>query len=104
VYNTKLKDYAIFRTIGANQSIIRKFIFAENIYNTLGSFLLFLPLALYIKSIVDEYSPLYGFKYYNGWHFLILFGILLLISILNSRRYCRRVFQESVSRTLKTVE
>jgi ABC-type lipoprotein export system ATPase subunit len=104
VYNTKLKDYAIFRTIGANQSIIRAFIYTENFYNTLGSYLLFLPLAFYLRTLGDEIEIFSGFGYYNAWHYVVLFGILFLISILNSRRYCRKVFRESVSKTLKTNE
>ncbi len=104
VYNTKMRDYAIFRTIGANQSIIRRFIFTENFLNTTGCFVLFLPLAIYLKNVSLTGTPFIGFRYYEVGHYFILFLILLTLSALNSNRYCRRVFKETVNKTLKVNE
>lgn len=105
VYNTKLRDYAIFRTIGANQATIRRFIFLENLMSSAGSFLLFVPLALYLQTTAtNQYGVFYGFTFFRLPHYLVLFAIVLILSLLNSRKYCRRVFQESVNRALKTTE
>lgn len=105
VYNTKLRDYAIFRTIGANQATIRRFIFLENLMSSIGSFVLFLPLALYLQySVTNQYGVFYGFTFFRLPQYLILFALVLVLSLLNSRKYCRRVFQESVNRTLKAGE
>ncbi len=104
VYNTKMHDYAIFRTIGANQSIIRAFIFTENFMNTIGCFVLFLPLAIYLKNIALADTPFMGFQFYEVGHYFILFLILLTLSALNSNRYCRRVFKETVNKSLKVSE
>lgn len=105
VYNTKLRDYAIFRTIGANQGTIRHFIFLENLMSSTGSFLLFLPLAVYLQTTAtNQYGVFYGFTFFRLLHYLVLFALVLILSLLNSRKYCRRVFQESVNRTLKAGE
>jgi len=104
VYNTKLRDYAIFRTIGANQNIIRWFIYLENVFMTTGTYLLFLPLAIYLKLSQDQYSALYGFSFYTVGSFIVLYVILLLIAFFNSRKYCRKIFKESVNKTLKNAE
>lgn len=104
VYNTKLRDYAIFRTIGANQNIIRWFIYLENTFMTTGTYLLFLPLAIYLKLSQGQYSALYGFSFYTVWSYIVLYVILLLIAFFNSRKYCRKIFKESVNRTLKNAE
>lgn len=104
VYNTKLRDYAIFRTIGANQGIIRWFIYLENIFMTTGTYLIFLPLAIYLKLTQGRESPLWGFSFYNFGSFVVLFLILLAIAFFNSRKYCRKIFKESVNKTLKNVE
>ena len=105
VYNTKLRDYAIFRTIGANQGTIRHFIFLENLMTSAGSFLLFLPLALYLQTTAtNPYGVFYGFTFFRLLHYFVLFALVLALSLLNSRKYCRRVFQESVNRTLKAGE
>jgi putative ABC transport system permease protein len=108
VYNTKLRDYAIFRTIGANKAIIMRFIYIENILTTMASFVLFLPIAIYLNVSATEYYPLdgilYSFHYYTFGAFLVLFLILMLIALFNSRKYCRKIFKESVNKTLKTTE
>jgi ABC-type antimicrobial peptide transport system permease subunit len=108
IYNTKLKDYAIFRTIGANKTVIIRFIYFENILTTTASFLTFLPVAIYLNLTATEFAPasgiFYSFHFYGVIHYLALFGTLLLIALLNSRKYCRRIFKESVSKTLKSAE
>jgi len=103
IFNTKMRDYTIFRTIGADKTIIKRFITIENIITTFASFILFLPLAIYLKYTVTEESVLYGFFYYQFGHYFVLLGIVLLIAMINSRRYSRRVFKESVNKTLKQI-
>ncbi|MDD3126392.1 MAG: ABC transporter ATP-binding protein/permease [Candidatus Izemoplasmatales bacterium] len=103
IFNTKMRDYTIFRTIGADKTIIKRFITIENLITTVFGFLLFLPLAIYLKYTVMEGNALYGFHYYQFGQYFILLGIMLLIALINSRRYGKRVFKESVNKTLKQI-
>lgn len=101
IINTKLHDYAIFRTIGANQKMIQYFIYLENLIIVLASFLIFLGISLYLKTTVNVGSLFYSLKMYTVLDYLAFFGIELLMSIFISRKYTRRVFGESVNRVLK---
>ncbi|MGI6392856.1 MAG: ATP-binding cassette domain-containing protein [Candidatus Izemoplasmatales bacterium] len=103
VINTKLRDYAIFRTVGANQNMIQLLIYFENIITVSFSYVLFVGLSIVIKniSIIDRYSPLYGLKVFTFENYLVFFGIVILMAVLISGRYCRRVFQDTVQTALK---
>ncbi|MGD9910387.1 MAG: ATP-binding cassette domain-containing protein [Candidatus Izemoplasmatales bacterium] len=101
IINTKLHDYAIFRTIGANQRMIQYFIYLENLIIVFISFVIFLGISLYLKSTVMVGSLFYSLKMYTVLDYLAFFGIELLMSIIISRKYTRRVFGESVNRVLK---
>lgn len=103
IINTKLRDYAIFRTVGANQMMIRLMIYFENAMVVSMSYLLFIALSLIIKNVesISPYSMLYGLKGFTFWNYLLFFGIVLLISVLISGRYCRKVFRDSVQTSLK---
>ncbi|MFA5289988.1 MAG: FtsX-like permease family protein, partial [Candidatus Izemoplasmatales bacterium] len=103
IINTKLRDYAIFRTVGANQMMIRLMIYFENAMIVSMSYLLFIALSVVIKNLdsISPYSLLYGLKGFTFWNYLFFFGIVLLISILISGRYCRKVFRDSVQTSLK---
>ena len=78
VINTKLRDYAIFRTVGANQTVIQLLVYFENIITVIFSYILFVGLSIGIKNTasIDRYSVFYGLKY----------SLLKTISFFRNRR------------------
>ncbi|MDD5601815.1 MAG: ABC transporter ATP-binding protein [Candidatus Izemoplasmatales bacterium] len=104
IINTKLRDYAIYRTVGANQSIIRKEIHLENYLIVSFSYALFVILLLMFRFFVevDQYNLFYALKQFEWLDYLIFYGILVLMSLLISSRYCGRIFGSTVQTALKT--
>ncbi len=100
IINTKLHDYAIFRTIGANHRVIKTFIYVENLYIVAVAFIVFLALSLSIPMNVME--PFNAFKVFDIYRYFIYLILLVLMSLFVSRRYCNKIFSNSVSKTLKT--
>lgn len=101
IINTKLHDYAIFRTIGANQRMIRYFIYLENIIVVLFSFTIFFAISMLLKTSANVGSIFYSLKMYTALDYLVFFGIELVMSLMISRKYTKRVFGESVNRVLR---
>ncbi len=101
IINTKLHDYAIFRTIGANQNMIQYFIYLENLFVVLVSFVLFLGLSIFLNTQSNVGGIFYSLKGYTFIDYLVLFVLQLVMSLIISRKYCRRIFKESVNRVLK---
>lgn len=101
IINTKLHDYAIFRTIGANQNMIQYFIYLENLFVVGVSFVLFIGVTLFLKTQSNVGGFFYSLKGYTFIDFVVLFVLQLIMSLIISRKYCRRVFTESVNRVLK---
>jgi putative ABC transport system permease protein len=99
IVNTKLKDYAIFRTIGANRSIISRMIYQESIISGFAAYAIVLVILLTMQSIGGYVGE--PVKYYNPFSFVILFAIVVGMSYLVSTRYIHRIFKESVQRTLR---
>ena len=100
IINTKLHDYAIFRTIGANQSVIKKFIYFENFYVVIISFLIFLGISLALPYDIPE--PFNAFKVFDIPRYFVYFLLLILMALFVSRKYCNKIFSSSVSKTLKS--
>jgi len=101
IINTKLHDYAIFRTIGANQNMIQYFIYLENLFVVLVSFVLFLGLSIFLNTQSNVGGIFYSLKGYTFIDYVVLFVLQLVMSLIISRKYCRRIFKESVNRVLK---
>jgi putative ABC transport system permease protein len=100
IINTKLRDYAIFRTIGANQSLITNMIYLENVFTAAVAYLGLLTVILVFKM---PGAFLYDvLKFYNLGSLIILLGMMLLMAVLISRRYCKKIFKDSVQKTLKS--
>lgn len=101
IINSKLTDYAIFRTIGANKETIRKFIYFENLYVAIVAYLLFMLFILFGSPYFSEGSPFYVLKFFNFGKLIILMLIIVLFSVLISRRYISRVYHDTVSETFR---
>ena len=103
VINTKLKDYTIFRTVGATQGVIRLMIYLEDLFVALFSFLLFVVMTVSFKlsDAITRYSAFYGLKAFRFQDYVLFFVILILMSIFISGRYCNRIFKDTVTTTMK---
>ncbi|MFP4478502.1 MAG: ATP-binding cassette domain-containing protein [Candidatus Izemoplasmatales bacterium] len=101
IINSKLSDYAIFRTIGANKSTIRSFIYLENIFVAMFAYLVFVLVIIFGTPHIHEEGFLYVLKFYNFKYTLYLFIFIVLFSVLISRRYLSRVYHDSVAETLR---
>ncbi|MBN2540361.1 MAG: ABC transporter ATP-binding protein [Bacilli bacterium] len=102
IINTKLHDYAIFRTIGANKKVIRSFIYLENLFIVVVSFVLLTVVTIAIPSSLAQNTVLSALKVYTVVDYLVFFLLLVLMSLFISRKYNNRIFRESVQTTLKT--
>ncbi|XMB71785.1 ABC transporter ATP-binding protein [Mycoplasmatota bacterium WC30] len=102
IINTKLHDYAIFRTIGANQNTIKGFIYLENLYVVLVSYIIYLAVSISIPLRVATNTALYPLKVFGVWNYIVFFFLLVIMSLVISRKYCNRIFRQSVQKTLKS--
>lgn len=102
IINTKLGDYAIYRTIGANQNTIKTFIYTENLLVVVLSYAIFLAINLSVKDMISQDTILYALKVFDLWSYLVFFVLLIIMSLIISRRYTNKIFSETVQTTLKT--
>ncbi len=102
IINTKLHDYAIFRTIGANKKVIKSFIYLENLFIVLASYIVFVVVAVSIPISVARFGLFQALKIYNFGNFIVFFFLLVIMSLIISRKYCNRIFRDSVQSTLKS--
>jgi len=101
IINSKLNDYAIFRTIGANKSTIRSFIYLETMFVAFFAYVVFLAFVIIINPYINENGPLYVLKFYTFKNFVYLLIFVLVFSLLLSRRYLSRVYHDTVAETLR---
>lgn len=101
IINSKLSDYAIFRTIGANKETIRGFIYLENLFVAAFSFILFVVFIITVMPFIGDDSALYILKFFNFKNTMYLFVFIALFSLLISRRYVSRVYHDTVAETLR---
>ena len=99
IINTKMRDYAIFRTIGANQQTIKKMIYYENYQTAVVGYIIVLIAMIILNATVPVLQTI--LKFYTIPSYIVLLGMSLFMAFSISSRYVRKVFKESVNRTLK---
>jgi ABC-type lipoprotein export system ATPase subunit/ABC-type antimicrobial peptide transport system permease subunit len=99
IINTKMRDYAIFRTIGANQQTIKKMIYYENYQAAFVGYVIVLIAMITLNATLPALQPI--LKYYTIPSYFVLLLMALFMAFSVSSRYVRKVFKESVNRTLK---
>jgi len=102
IINTKLHDYAIFRTIGANKKVIKSFIYIENLLIVVISYIILVTVTLSLPLSITQRTPLEALKIYKFSDFIVFFILLIIMSLVISRKYCNRIFKETVQSTLKS--
>ncbi|QLY40312.1 ABC transporter ATP-binding protein/permease [Hujiaoplasma nucleasis] len=101
IINSKMTDYAIFRTIGANKGTIRSFIYLESWFMAAFAYIIFLLLVIFISPFVEVGSPLFILKYFDFKNLLYLLLFVSFFAVILSRRYLSRVYHDSVAETLR---
>lgn len=99
IINTKLRDYAIFRTIGANQQTIKRMIYYENYLAAIVGYIIVLVVMIVLNNTVPAMQMI--LKFYTIPSYLVLLAMAIFMAFSISSRYVRKVFKESVNRTLK---
>lgn len=102
IINTKLPDYAIFRTIGANKDTIKKFIYFENFYIVIVSYIIFLVVSIALPDSLVINTPFYALKVFKFGNYIVFLILLFVMALIISRRYCNRIFSKTVQNTLKS--
>ena len=101
IINTKLHDYSVFRTIGANQTVIKIFIYLENLFIVLVAYIIFVAISLNISNNVNDFGLFYFLTVFNFGSYIVFFFLLILMSLIISRKYSNRIFRDTVQTTLK---
>lgn len=101
IINSKLSDYAIFRTIGANKSTIRSFIYLETLFIAFLAYFVFVVFVQIGSPYFKATSIFYNLKFYTFKNLLYLLIFIAAYSLLLSRRYVSRVYHDTVAQTLK---
>ncbi len=101
IINSKMTDYAIFRTIGANKGTIRSFIYLESWFMAAFAYTIFLLLVIFVTPFVEASSPFFILKYFDVFNLFYLLLFVSFFAVILSRRYLSRVYHDSVAETLR---
>lgn len=101
IINSKMNDYAIFRTIGANKATIRSFIYLETMFVAILAYIVFVLFVQIGSPYFTIESYFYVLKFYTFKNLIYLLMFILVYSLLLSRRYLSRVYHDTVAQTLK---
>ncbi|MFA7436462.1 MAG: ABC transporter ATP-binding protein [Bacilli bacterium] len=95
VLRTKVKDYVIFKVLGANNKVIRKTITYEFLFSFLFAYLLFFTSYIFINKKIPMLSN-YRFKDY-----IIILLINLVLTLMISRLYLKSLRKKTIFKNLK---
>lgn len=98
VMNARKKDFAIFRSIGANQYVLARLVVIEQVIISVTGFIL----TLIILNLLSSSVPMIGntIPYMERQDYLILFGVFVLFGTWLGLRFNKKVFRQSVIETL----
>jgi len=99
VLRTKAFDYAIFRSIGASISDIRRISTLEMILCM--AFGALLVTGIYVAALQISTSIPPYFLFFRTIHYVALGGILLFLSLVLSRKLGKALFEKSVTQTVR---
>jgi putative ABC transport system permease protein len=98
VMNARKKDFAIFRSIGANQYVLARLVVIEQVFISVTGFIL----TLIILNLLSSSIPMIGntIPYMERQDYVILFGVFVLFGTWLGLRFNKKVFKQSVIETL----
>jgi len=109
---SKIKDYLIFRSIGASKKDLNRVTVFELVFTSSFAFVLTMGLllinenyniimrALFEDKAYNTYIPRY-LRYFDFNNYLFVFTLLVVLTLLLGRRFNRRIFGKSVITSLK---
>ncbi|MCK7488000.1 MAG: ATP-binding cassette domain-containing protein [Bacillus subtilis] len=99
VINSKARDYAILRTIGANEKALSTILYSENAM--IAAFGTVLTIGMMIALPYIDPTSVQTLKYYGVFEYTILFLTIVLLSAMITRKYIRKVFRETLNKALR---
>jgi putative ABC transport system permease protein len=99
VINSKSRDYAILRTIGANEKSLSTVLYSENAM--IAAFGTFLTIGFMIALPYINPTSVQTLKYYGVVEYFLLFLAVVLLSALITRKYIQKVFRETLNKALR---
>ena len=103
IYKTKAYDFNIFRTLGVTKRDMRYITIFELLIQTVIISIFTYLLTLILGAFAKENSPLIIYSSINFGTSLIYFLIIFLFGYLIARRFNKKLFKFSVSKTFKEV-
>ena len=100
--STRKKDFAIFRSIGANQKEIGLLVIIQQVIISIISFVLLLVLLI----IIGKFVPIIyiDLRFLYWYHYIILFMAFIFFSMWLGFRFNRRIFEITVVKNLSLEE
>ena len=95
---SRIKDFAIYRSIGANKTDLAKLVIIEQITISILAFMITLIVLIILATNVFSIRRTIG--YMRGIDYIILFVIFVFFAIRNGIKFNRKVFNQSVIETL----
>lgn len=103
IYKTKVYDFNIFRTLGVTKKDMRYITIFEFLVQTvIISLVTYLAVAI-IGQCVNENNPLFIFKHITPVTTILYFFVIIILGLLIARRFNKKLFKFSVTKTFKEV-
>jgi putative ABC transport system permease protein len=96
--NARKKDFAIFRSIGANQSTLAKLVVLEQVLLSVFGFILTIVILNVLRNNITFIRT--SLFYMERQDYMILFGAFVLFGVWLGLRFNKRVFKQTVIETL----
>ena len=98
VMNARKKDFAIYRSIGANQTSLARLVVVEQVFLSVGGFFITLAILHLVRNQVMLVNRTIG--YMRPIDYLILFLAFILFGMWLGLRFNKKIFKQSVIETL----
>jgi putative ABC transport system permease protein len=98
VMNARKKDFAIYRSIGANQTSLARLVVVEQVFLSVGGFFITLAILHLVRNQVTLVNRTIG--YMRPVDYLILFLAFILFGMWLGLRFNKKIFRQSVIETL----
>jgi ABC-type lipoprotein export system ATPase subunit len=102
VNKSRNKDFAIYRSMGANKSFLAKLVILEQILSGVLAFSIVVAVSLLIKGYVYQVEEALSHVFF--YQYVLLFIISIFLSVQIARRFNKRIFKLSVITSLNNEE
>lgn len=98
IMNSRKKDFAIFRSIGANEKTLKRVVILEQLIITLVCFIITIIIMLVASHV--SYSIMLQLRHIFFGDYALLFAVLMLLSMQLSTKFNKQIFKQTVIGTL----